>query len=126
MKEGLLYNLKDKKAKPWYRISVAAYFFVAGLVFASWASRIPDIKKALGMNEAELGGVLFFIPIGQMSAMALSGWLVGRYGSKKMLVIAALFYAFAPFAIGFFFLIVVQAVLQIILQSLSIRETNAS
>ncbi|KAA6343013.1 Inner membrane protein YbjJ, partial [termite gut metagenome] len=46
MKEGLLSNLKDKKAKSWYRVSVAAYFFVAGLVFASWASRIPDIKRA--------------------------------------------------------------------------------
>ncbi|KAA6344720.1 Inner membrane protein YbjJ [termite gut metagenome] len=100
MKEGLLSNLKDKRAKSWYRVSVAAYFFVAGLIFASWASRIPDIKRALGMNEAELGGVLFFIPIGQMSAMALSGWLVSRYGSKKMLVIAALFYAFALVLLG--------------------------
>ena len=37
----------------------------------------PDIKQALDLNEAQLGGVLFAIPVGQMSAMALSGYLAG-------------------------------------------------
>lgn len=65
-----------------YRISVSAFFFIQGLVFSSWASRIPDIKDALHLNEAVLGSVLFALPVGQLSAMALSGYLVSRYGSK--------------------------------------------
>jgi MFS family permease len=81
-------------------VSVAAFYFVGGLIFASWASRIPDIKRALDMNEAMLGGVLFFIPVGQLSAMALSGWLVSHYGSRRMLVTAALAYAFALTLLG--------------------------
>lgn len=76
-------NWQNKKVKSWYRFSVAAFYFVQGLIFASWASRIPDIKYSLQMNDAVLGSVLFFIPAGQMAAMALSGWLVSRFGSKK-------------------------------------------
>lgn len=52
-----------------YRLSVSTFYFLQGLVFASWACRIPDIKSALGMNDADLGSVLFAVPVGQMSAM---------------------------------------------------------
>ena len=69
--------------KSFYRLAVASFFFLQGLVFASWASRIPDIKQALDLNEAQLGGVLFAIPVGQMSAMALSGYLVSRLQSDN-------------------------------------------
>ncbi len=75
-----------------YRLSVSTFYFLQGLVFASWASRIPDIKSALGLNDADLGSVLFAVPVGQMSAMALSGYLVGRCGSRKILMAASVFY----------------------------------
>lgn len=75
-----------------YRIAVSTFFFIQGIVFASWASRIPDIKKFLNLSDGALGSVLFAIPVGQMSAMALSGWLVAKYGSRKMLLWAAMLY----------------------------------
>lgn len=75
-----------------YRMAVSAFFFMQGLTFSSWASRIPDIKAMLHLNEAELGSILFALPVGQLSAMALSGYLVSRLGSRKVLSIAALFY----------------------------------
>ena len=87
--------------KSFYRLAVASFFFLQGLVFASWASRIPDIKQALALNEAQLGGVLFAIPVGQMSAMALSGYLVSRFGSHRMLLLAALLYSGTLMALGF-------------------------
>jgi len=72
-----------------YRLSVSTFYFLQGLVFASWASRIPDIKSALGLNDADLGSVLFAVPVGQMSAMALSGYLVGRCGRREKLMAGA-------------------------------------
>ncbi|MCC8089096.1 MAG: MFS transporter [Rikenellaceae bacterium] len=86
--------------KGYYRTAAAAFFFIQGLVFASWASRIPDIKDHLGLNEAELGGILFAIPVGQLLAMALSGYLVSRYGSRKILTIAAVLYPLSLIFIG--------------------------
>lgn len=83
-----------------YRIAVSAFYFVQGLVFASWASRIPDIKSALHLNDAALGGVLFAMPVGQLSAMALSGYLVSRFGSRKILTLAAVLYPVVLIVLG--------------------------
>ncbi|MCW3118336.1 MAG: major facilitator superfamily [Chitinophagaceae bacterium] len=76
----------------YYRIGVSVFFFIQGLSFASWASRIPDIKNKLNLSDGALGGVLLGLPLGQLTAMALSGYLVSKYGSKKILSVAALLY----------------------------------
>jgi len=76
----------------YYRIGVSIFFFIQGLTFASWTSRIPDIKNRLHLSDAALGGVLFALPAGQLTAMALSGYLVSKYGSKLMVQIAALLF----------------------------------
>jgi MFS family permease len=84
-----------------HRIAVAVFFFVAGLTFASWASRIPDIKNQLGLNEAALGGVLFALPVGSMLSLPLSGFLVARFGSRIVVTIAACCYPLLLTYIGF-------------------------
>ena len=45
-----------------YRIALSIFFFIQGIVFASWASRIPDIKTSLGLSDAALGGLLLALP----------------------------------------------------------------
>ncbi len=82
------------------RLAVAAYYFVPGAVFASWASRIPDVKHMLGLSNGQLGTVLFAIPIGQLLMMAFSGVLVNKFGSKKMLVLSEVLYAAVLVGIG--------------------------
>lgn len=74
------------------RLAVSLFYFCQGLAFASWASRIPDIKTALNLSEGQLGSLLFALPLGQLMTMAISGSLVTRYGSKKVLSIAAALY----------------------------------
>jgi MFS family permease len=96
----LLQRLKNKTPKTWYRVSVGAFYFVQGLVFSSWASRIPDIKMAMAMNDAQWGSVLFLIPVGEFVTMALSGYLVSKYSSRRMAMIAALCYPLLLIAIG--------------------------
>lgn len=82
------------------RVAVAAYYFVPGLVFASWASRIPDVKLLLHLNNGQLGSILLAIPMGQLLMMGFSGVLVSKLGSKKMLVVAEVFYAAVLLAMG--------------------------
>lgn len=84
----------------YYRIAVSIFYFVQGLVFASWASRIPDLQVRLGLSEGALGGVLFALPTGQLTAMMLSGYLVNRFGSKNALTIGALLYPAGLLLIG--------------------------
>ena len=70
------------------RLAVALVYFCMGLCFSSWASRIPDIKSALHLNDAMLGSILFALPVGQFLMMPFSGKLVTRFGSRKVLLIA--------------------------------------
>ncbi|SDI36927.1 MFS transporter [Chryseobacterium jejuense] len=75
-------------------------FFAHGLVFSSWASRIPIIKDALSINEAQLGTLLLLMPIGQLSTMMLSGKLISKYGSSRMIKSCFLLYPLFLLLIG--------------------------
>ncbi len=82
------------------RIAVGCFFFIVGLSFASWASRIPDLKIKLDMNDAVLGGILLALPAGSMVSLPLSGWLVTKFGSKRIATIAASIYPLLLILIG--------------------------
>ncbi|WP_324230914.1 MFS transporter [Lacibacter sp.] len=82
------------------RIAVSVFFFCQGICFASWASRIPDIKTTLHLSEAALGSILLALPAGQLTMMPFSGKLVTRFGSKYVLRLAAVGYALTLITIG--------------------------
>lgn len=83
-----------------YRFAVACFFFIAGICFASWASRIPHIKHALQLNDAALGGVLFALPVGSMVSLPISGWLVAHWGSRKAMLLGSCAYPIVLLTIG--------------------------
>jgi MFS family permease len=70
------------------RVFLSAFFFLSGFSFSSWASRIPTIKAALDLNEAELGTILLTMPVSSLIGLPLSGWLVSRFDSRIPLTVA--------------------------------------
>jgi MFS family permease len=83
------------------RIGVSNFFFISGLCFATWASRIPDIQRHIGLGKAELGTVLFASPVGSMLCLPLAGWLVTKFGSRNCLLVGSFIYAAILCMIGF-------------------------
>jgi MFS family permease len=83
------------------RAALSTYFFISGLGFATWASRIPTIKDFFNFNEAQLGTVLLSMPISSLIGLPISGWLVSRFDSRKPLIVAMLFLTLALVFIGF-------------------------
>ncbi|MFM2214468.1 MAG: inner membrane protein YbjJ [Bacteroidota bacterium] len=75
------------------RLATSLFFFGMGFSFATWASRIPDLKSMLHLSEAALGTLLFALPMGQLVAMPFSGKLVTRYGSWITTLLGLLLYA---------------------------------
>ncbi len=73
--------------KAFYRTALMAFFLVMGIMFASWAIRIPDVKAALHLSDAELGGLLFGAPLGQLAAIVPSAWLIGRIRSRRTVIL---------------------------------------
>lgn len=82
------------------RLATSLFFFGMGFCFATWASRIPDIKSMLQLSEAGLGTLLFALPAGQLTGMSFSGRIVGKYGSRKIMFIALPLYAFCLTLLG--------------------------
>ncbi|MRS62938.1 MFS transporter [Larkinella terrae] len=73
------------------RFSIAGFFFISGFGFATWASRIPSLQQQLQLNEAELGAVLFALPLGLILTLPITGMLIGRFSSRVMMLVGAVF-----------------------------------
>lgn len=83
------------------RYAVLSFFIAQGLCFASWASRIPDVKEMFDVYDVFYWGlVLFLIPIGKFVAIPLAGYLVSRLGSHIMVQISVLGYCLSLFSVG--------------------------
>lgn len=93
---------RDAKGSSLNRIrwAVSMFYFGMGLCFATWASRIPNIKTTLHLSDGHLGTILFALPMGQLTMMFFSGKLVTRFGSNRILPFSILMYAFCLTSLG--------------------------
>ncbi len=80
--------------------AVSVFFYIQGVVFGSWASRIPDLKDQLQLGDGALGTILFLLPMGQLTMMPFSGRIVTRFGSRNVLRVALMGYSFILLLIG--------------------------
>jgi MFS family permease len=83
------------------RVALGTYFFLSGLSFATWASRIPTIKTFFNLNEAELGTILLAMPISSLIGLPISGWLVSKFDSRQPLIISFILFVFSLTWIGY-------------------------
>jgi len=65
------------------RRAVTAVFFLNGLIFGSWAARIPAVRDHVGLSDGELGIVLACGAIGSIIAMPIAGGRAARVGSRR-------------------------------------------
>ena len=68
-------------------------FAGSGFVFASWAARIPQVRDHLDLTPSRLGLVLLAVAAGSVVALPLSGHLVSRYGSRRVVASMAVLLA---------------------------------
>jgi MFS family permease len=78
-------------------------FIAAGVAFASWASRIPQVRDALLLTPATLGLVLLASAAGSVISLPLSGPVITRIGSRRTLTVMSILTAMslAGVAIGY-------------------------
>lgn len=66
------------------RWAVAAMFFVNGFLTGSWAPQIPVFVTRLGISESTLGLLILGFGLGALTFMPLSGYLMSRHGSRRV------------------------------------------
>src|SRR6201995_5265788 len=85
------------------RWGVGLIFFVNGAAFASWVSRIPALRAALGLSEGALGSVLFAMSCGVLLSFPLAGKGAQLLGARQLALLAGvalLLMLPMPFLIG--------------------------
>ena len=70
--------------------AVYAVFILSGFAFASWASRIPQVRDSLELSPRQLGLVLLAMAIGSVISMPLAGLVVSRLGAARTITVMAL------------------------------------
>ncbi len=70
------------------RNAVALVFFLNGLLFASWISRIPGARSALALNNGQLGLLLLAIAAGSLLSMPTTGAAIERLGTVRVVRLA--------------------------------------
>ncbi len=83
------------------RFSIGILFLLCGLNFATWATRIPDFKYLLALSDAELGTVLMGLPLGSLVSLPLAGWLIAKFNSRIICILAVFLYILVIPIIGY-------------------------
>ena len=66
------------------RNAVALTFFLNGLVFSSWVSRIPEMRSSFGLSNGQLGLVLLSIAVGSVLALPTTGAAINAFGTVRV------------------------------------------
>lgn len=71
-----------------YAVSLA--FIANGFTFASWASRIPQVRDKLQLSSGALGLLLLSLALGSLLALPLSGLVVNHLGTRRAVIVTSL------------------------------------
>jgi fucose permease len=66
------------------RWAVATMFFINGFLTGSWAPQIPVFLTRLDISKFTLGMLILVFGLGALMCMPISGYLMARHGSRKV------------------------------------------
>ncbi|MCO4317531.1 MFS transporter [Phyllobacterium sp. 21LDTY02-6] len=77
------------------RWAVASAFFFNGFLIGSWAPQIPVFMTRLQISEFVLGLLILVFGIGALCSMPWCGYLIGRFGSRSVVLAFAALCSFS-------------------------------
>lgn len=83
------------------RLAVLLVFALNGATFATWASRIPNVRDELGLAPGQLGLLLLFISAGSLIALPLSGRVTPAIGAQAAVRYGSMIGCFGMVLAGF-------------------------
>ena len=82
-------------------LAVSFALFNLGLAFATWASRVPDVRDAALLTATTLGYVLLFRGLGTVIMMPIIAWALPNFGAKRVALFMGSMVAITLFPISF-------------------------
>lgn len=76
-----------------WRTAIFAIFLASGLSIATWASRVPGIKEALDLDNAQVGLILLGMGVASILGISTSPAVMARTGARRGMLLAMLTFA---------------------------------
>ncbi|MFK4836523.1 MFS transporter [Microbacterium sp. ZW T2_14] len=83
-----------------WRTAIFTIFFVTGLGFASWASRLPAVKNDLGITDLQIGVLLFVSGAASIVGLSLANVIVVRWGARRGMVATVIAFSLGLVVVG--------------------------
>ncbi|MCD1269320.1 MFS transporter [Microbacterium sp. MEC084] len=83
-----------------WKIAIFAIFLTSGLSIATWASRVPAIKDALGVDNIGVGALLMGAGVASILGLSLSTPVLARFGARRGMLASMFVFALGVLLIG--------------------------
>lgn len=83
-----------------WRAAIFAIFLASGLSIATWASRVPGIKQALELDNAQVGMLLLGMGVASIIGISTSPAVMARTGARRGMLAAMLMFALGIALVG--------------------------
>ena len=83
-----------------WRTAIFAIFLASGLSISTWASRVPAIKEAVGVDRGQLGLMLLVGGIASIIGLSVSSVVLARFGARIGMLGAMLIFGVGVAIIG--------------------------
>jgi MFS family permease len=72
------------------RLAVITIFLVNGAAMANWLTRVPAIKDTINGSKLDMSFILLGPAIGSLVSFPITGYLLGRFGSRPVTVVMSM------------------------------------
>ncbi|PGZ89873.1 MULTISPECIES: MFS transporter [unclassified Bacillus (in: firmicutes)] len=91
--------LNSRQIQLW-RVAIYFIFALTGFAFASWVSRTPAIRDALGSTTAEMGVIIFGLSVGSIIGLISASILIAQKGGRFVMVFGLLVVSIGLLIVG--------------------------
>ncbi len=106
-------------------LAVAMVFTAMGILFGSWATLIPFVKQKYALDDAQLGLLLLFMPLGAAGMNPFTTILINRFGMRNT-TIAGLIFMSVVYAMPVTMTYLPLVAFSLFLVGISISTTNVA
>lgn len=82
-----LFEGEEGQRAPRARNGLFAVFAINGFAFATWMSRVPDVKDVLSLSPGQLSLLLLSISVGALIGLPVAGRISSRIGAKNTVLL---------------------------------------
>ncbi|MFS0911114.1 MFS transporter [Microbacterium sp. 179-I 3D2 NHS] len=83
-----------------WRAAIFAIFFASGISIATWASRVPSIKEALELDNAQVGLILLGMGLASIIGISTSPAVMARTSARRGMLLSMIMFAVGIALVG--------------------------